>query len=285
VSNEQCERTRSSVTIANLTERSETRGSTPLCSTKQAHRADESAFYFDFFRNFTFMMGFHIIKNIICKKEADGLNLLQLLAEIFHPSVQTTAVVFPIAILAIETDEDANRIEELYLKHKRLLYKIAWSYFEQPEDVEDAVGDAILNVCQYAEKFRPENCNNPKEYLLSIMGNVCRTRIMKSNRWDRLIDYIVTSESIEDIPDDEDPFSSIFDYSDAIALLDDFEELSDVERDLIQMKFLDSMSYQEMADIFQKSEAAVRSAVCRAKQHLRRLAQNRKEKENEPEDE
>ena len=182
---------------------------------------------------------------------------------------QACGVILPISILFIRNEDDRNLIIQVYTDYRFLMYRIARHYFGSNEaDIEDAISTTLKNLCQHVEKIRPENCNNLKAYVLSIIGNVCRRMVMKKNRDDALCDYSCSEDDIEKITDANDPFQTVFDHSDAMLLLESFDALSSKERILIQMKHIDKMEYREIALELGITEQASRVALHRAKRHL-----------------
>ena len=194
-----------------------------------------------------------------------GLNMTHNLGQI----AQVCGALLPISILLIRNEDDRNLIIQVYTDYRFLMYRIARHYFGSNEaDIEDAISSTLKNLCQHVEKIRPENCNNLKAYVLSIIGNVCRRMIMKKNRDDALCDYSCSEDDIEKITDANDPFQTVFDHSDAMLLLESFDALSSKERILIQMRHIDKMEYREIALELGTTEQAARVALHRAKRHL-----------------
>ena len=203
-----------------------------------------------------------------------GLNMTHNLGQI----AQVCGALLPISILLIRNEDDRNLIIQVYTDYRFLMYRIARHYFGSNEaDIEDAISSTLKNLCQHVEKIRPENCNNLKAYVLSIIGNVCRRMVMKKNRDDALCDYSCSEDDIEKIPDANDPFQTVFDHSDATLLLESFDALSSKERILIQMRHIDKMEYREIALELGITEQAARVALHRAKRHLQRIAMQRKD--------
>lgn len=182
----------------------------------------------------------------------------------------------PLAMLALQSDEDRAFVEKLYFEYRGLMYAVARKYFgNRPSDMEDAIAAALENMCAYVEDFRAVEQRNLRNYVLATIGNICRRQVMAMNKRDSLIDYAATAERTDRIPDPDDAYASVFDHADAEALLASMDALSEREKDLIRMRHMDGMTFSEMAKLLCTSEGAVRTALTRAKQRVRKMAAER----------
>lgn len=183
----------------------------------------------------------------------------------------------PIVVLALRSDDDRRFVTEIYLQCRELMYKEAKRYFGScTADIEDAMSAAVERMCLYVERFRAVEEGKMKGYVLRVIGNVCREQKMAQRARDALRDPAVSAETIENIADASDPYVSVFDHADTVALLAALSGLSEKEKDLIRLKHIDQMENSEIAERLQLSEGAVRTALSRAKRHLRDLASERK---------
>ena len=54
----------------------------------------------------------------------------------------------------IDTDDDKNQFEQLYIKYKDKMYSIAYGILHNIEDSEDAVHQAFLTIANNFEKIK-----------------------------------------------------------------------------------------------------------------------------------
>jgi len=194
----------------------------------------------------------------------------------FGVEIYSVSLWIPTGILALRNDDDRRFITEIYLEYRQLMYKVARRYFgNHTANIEDAMSAAVEQMCMYVESLRAIEKDKMKSYVLRVTGNVCRKQIMAHHMQDALKAYSASAETIESIPDSDDPYASVFDHSDAVALLESFAGLSEREKDLIRLRHIDQQEYSDMARSLHMSEGAVRTALARAKQHLRALASKR----------
>lgn len=155
------------------------------------------------------------------------------------------------------------------------MYHVARKYFsDKPDELEDVIETALERMCQYIVKLREVPSNKIQAYVVLIVENVCRTRLRKiiSERDMHMVQYddTVLSESGEHITD---PLETVFDYADTKTLLVSFKGLSQRDQDIIWMRHVDQMEYSEMAAVLGMQEAAVRTALSRARAKLEKTAQ------------
>jgi len=167
---------------------------------------------------------------------------------------------------------------EIYHKYRGMLYRVASEYFrENPAAVEDAVSTALAQMCRYVERLREVNEAKMGGYILSLIRNVCRRQYARQKKLEALMDLWFDPDAIDEIPDTKDPYATAFDYRNAIDLLNALKGLKQWEKELIRMRYIDQMEYSEMAELLNRPEASVRSALYRAKAHARKIAMERKD--------
>lgn len=77
---------------------------------------------------------------------------------------------------------------------------------------------------------------------------------------------------LEHIVDEDAYHDIILSKFNAIELLDSFKQLSDRDKELIRMRHIDLMDYDEIAETLNISLPTARTAVFRAKQRLEKIA-------------
>lgn len=189
---------------------------------------------------------------------------------------QPASILFPIAILSLKSNEDKAFVEKLYFEYRELMYMAAQRYLgSQLLDIEDAISSAVVNMCIYVEKLRAVDQANLRSYVLATINNACLRQLKAKNRQNAFVDYSATPDLIENIPSPADTYTSVFDEADAKSLLDSFQFLSDREKDLIRMRHIDKMEFEEIAKLLSMSTGAVRTALTRAKQRIRKMAKTK----------
>lgn len=187
-----------------------------------------------------------------------------------------SAASVPFAVLMLTSDEDRQFVEQLYFEYRGLMYFVAGRYFgHNNAEIEDAISSVIENMCKYVDDFRAVECNKLKSYVFSSIENVCRRRLRELGKQRMYRDDGATQETIERIPDTADIYASVFAYADARTLLDELDGLSERDKELLWMRHVEKLTFAEIANRLGMTEQAVRTALTRAKQRVRKRAAER----------
>ncbi|WP_156766558.1 RNA polymerase sigma-70 factor [Mycobacterium sp. E2327] len=152
--------------------------------------------------------------------------------------------------------------EQAFVEHRKLLFAIAYRILGSAADAEDVAQDAWL---KWSAADRGQVAD-PKAYLSRIVSNLSMERLRSTRRqretyvgpW--LPEPILTSE---DTAEDVAAAESV-----SMAMLVVLETLSPLERAVFVLKEVFDFSYAEIASAVERSEAAVRQAGHRARNHV-----------------
>jgi RNA polymerase sigma-70 factor (ECF subfamily) len=152
--------------------------------------------------------------------------------------------------------------EDTFVEHRKLLFAIAYRILGSAADAEDVVQVAWL---KWSAADRGQVAD-PKAYLSRIVSNLSMERL-RSSRHKRetyvgpwLPEPILTgADTAEDVAAAE---------SVSMAMLVVLETLSPLERAVFVLKEVFDFSYAEIAAAVERSEAAVRQAGHRARNHV-----------------
>ncbi|TVT54648.1 RNA polymerase sigma-70 factor [Amycolatopsis rhizosphaerae] len=159
--------------------------------------------------------------------------------------------------------ESSERDQQVFHRHRPLLFSVAYRVLGTAADAEDAVQDAWI---KWSAADRSQVAD-PKAYLTRIVSNLALERL-RSARHKRetyvgpwLPEPILTSgDSAESVVDAE---------SVSMAMLVVLETLSPLERAVFVLKEVFGFSHAEIAEAVERSEAAVRQAAHRAREQVR----------------
>jgi RNA polymerase sigma-70 factor (ECF subfamily) len=152
--------------------------------------------------------------------------------------------------------------QQVFDEHRRLLFSVAYRVLGTAADAEDAVQDAWLKWSA-ADRSRVAD---PKAYLTRIVSNEALERL-RSARHKRetyvgpwLPEPILTGGDASE--------TALAGESVSMALLVVLETLSPLERAVFVLKEVFAFGYGEIAEMVDRSEAAVRQAGHRARAHV-----------------
>ncbi|WP_328890982.1 RNA polymerase sigma-70 factor [Streptomyces sp. NBC_00316] len=161
------------------------------------------------------------------------------------------------------TDLSEDLDQQVFHQHRNLLFSVAYRLLSTAADAEDAVQDAWI---KWSSADRSQVAD-PKAYLTRIVSNLALERL-RSTRHKRetyvgpwLPEPILTSRDTAEAVADAESVS--------MAMLVVLETLSPLERAVFVLKEVFGFSHAEIAEAVERSEAAVRQAAHRAREHVR----------------
>lgn len=132
------------------------------------------------------------------------------------------------------------------------LYKIAWSYVYNHQDIEDAFQNTIIKVYENIESLKETKYF--ETWFISILINECRQGLRNRNR------EILKEEIIFD-----DSYNDDYDFFQEINLIDG------IYREVIILKYISGYSQEEISKILDIPIGTVKSRIYRGLRDLRGL--------------
>lgn len=179
----------------------------------------------------------------------------------------------PAAIAAGSTDPDADLVaqakkelpnrtqayEALMRKYEKLLYRVCYRIMGNTHDAEDVFQDVMVKAYNGLVKF--EQRSSFKTWLFTIAHNTCYssiTRIAKAREFKRIVE--------NDLNED----SQVFKMSDAEIESERMLSILSVEdRELLTLKYVVELKFDEIAQIFDLGVSAVKMRIYRAVELLK----------------
>lgn len=152
--------------------------------------------------------------------------------------------------------------DDSFLRHRNLLFTVAYEMLGSAADAEDVVQDAWLRW----REIDPATVRDPRAYLVRIVTRQAlnhlrgRSRLRETYVGEWLPEPLLTSP---DVADDVELAESV-----SIAMLTVLETLGPTERVVFVLREVFDVPYAEIADALGKSTAAVRQIAHRAKEHV-----------------
>jgi len=156
------------------------------------------------------------------------------------------------------TESDLAKFEGLALPHLDAAYTLARYLLRDPHNAEDAVQEAFLRALKYFGSYRG---GDPKAWILAIVRNECRSRGARTKIFEEFNEELHSDESVT---------------SDALALETEAKETVREALDLLPIEFrevivlreIQGLSYQEIADILKAPIGTIMSRLSRGRARL-----------------
>ncbi|MBR7008823.1 MAG: sigma-70 family RNA polymerase sigma factor [Ruminococcus sp.] len=168
----------------------------------------------------------------------------------------------PMIYMALVDESDLPDFEQLYIKYKQQLYRVAFSILHNEQDSEDALQNAFINIANNFKKISEIPCNELTAYLVIICRNAA-INIYNTNKTiaqrTAALDETVTSEDVIACADDKE------------ALIQAIKQLPQEYKDIIFLYELRDFSAKETAKLLGISENLVRVKAHRARKMLKSI--------------
>ena len=162
---------------------------------------------------------------------------------------------------------DRDALSELISRYSRRLRYFIGHLSDSPEMTEDIFQDTWVRVIGKMHTLR--NIESFTTWLYRIARNTAFQQLRRKKRSYELDDNLL-------VPDE--PPSDVFSPEDAARIHDGLKRLHPVHREVLALRFLEQMSYQQVADVLGCNLNTVKSRIFYAKLALRKEMEAKNEK-------
>jgi len=175
-------------------------------------------------------------------------------------------------------DGGEQAFNRLVLKYQQAAYNVALGLLGNREDALEAAQDAFLRVYKNVHKFK-WNCAF-KTWLHTIVLNLARSKYRKIKRQKEVISHSTNSpvkyrdgsETAVEVPDKKlSPEKGAVDSEIRERIRAGLEALAPDFREIMVLRYIDDLTYDEIAEILKINQGTVKSRIHRARQELKKL--------------
>ena len=171
-------------------------------------------------------------------------------------------------LLGGESEEDKKKIAELYEKYKYDCLHTALKITRSQDIAEDALHDAFISVINHKEKILQLSNKEFRSMILVVVKNKC-IDIMRKRKY-------ISDIPLDDLADELDSGGTAVDMSviqqeQFQMMINYLSQIDEVSRTVLQMKYVNSMSYRQIGEELGMSAKQVENYLTRAKTKVRRL--------------
>lgn len=182
---------------------------------------------------------------------------------------------------------DTLAYQELYDEYVEKIGGIARSYLGI-DDVEDVVQEVFIKIYKNIKKFRGDSSLSTWIYRITV--NVCKDMLGKKHRRKEVLTSFGEEEddeknNIKEPADDLQPSDVLMRTLSAEEILKAIDSLSKEDRLLINLREIEEMSYEQIAEIMDKPVGTVKSRLHYARERLKGILEERLGIEGEVSDE
>lgn len=179
-------------------------------------------------------------------------------------------IMFPAAIVMMDDEDNRSFMEQLYIQHRYLLFKVAYDTVGDPQIAEDMVSEACMLFIENIEILRKLNICKQRAYIVSTIKHVSVDYVRKRNSQGRR-QFFVGEEKAFDIPEQDQMEDELIRQAEGQAIRQALKKIHRSERDLLQMKYFDLMSDAEIAERLHIAKNSVRYYLTKARRSLKSI--------------
>ncbi len=154
-----------------------------------------------------------------------------------------------------------NDFNNIWIPLAERFYRVAFHLLESGQDAEDAVQELYLKL--WAARSSLGGIRNPFAYGVSILKNICIDRIRRQSA--RKTEPLDKAPQLETAPG-----QGRSEMKDTLRyLLGEMEKLPPNQRDVLKMRAVDGLEYEEISQRTGLSQVHVRVLVAKARKTLR----------------
>ena len=159
-----------------------------------------------------------------------------------------------IFICYVMSDEQIDFVNKLFSKMNAKMYNISFNIIRDKHDAEEALSQTFLKIMDNIEKISALPCPQIEPYCVIILKNETINIIRKRKKvvYIENVDYFDQDSKEYDI--EEDYLKTI----DSQELLSCINKLSDVEKNLIHLRYVNEMGFKEIAELLDITEEAAK---------------------------
>lgn len=158
--------------------------------------------------------------------------------------------------------------DKLYKENFEAVRKVCFSYLKNQEDADDATQDTFFKASQSLDSFNDDSAVST--WLIRIAKNVCSDKLSARKKEQKM--YTSTSDGQElwsdSYQDVATPEAILEAEQNAGAMSDAFTQLNDKTREVMSLRFVDELTYKEIAEKLDVPVGTVRTWLHRGRVHL-----------------
>lgn len=158
---------------------------------------------------------------------------------------------------------DAAAIENFVQTYQQDVYRLALSILDDPSEAEDATQEALLSALRSLNSFH--GASSLKTWLYSITVNVCRNRLQRHKRHERLTQTLGEVLRVRSTPSVEE---DAIQHETNEKLWHMIHSMDEKHRIPVVLRYYHDLSVAEIAHILQIPEGTVHSRLNHARRQL-----------------
>lgn len=181
-------------------------------------------------------------------------------------------IMITIAIItSIKDENERSFIEELYIKHNKVMWKYAMSLTKNKDEADELIQISFEKIIRCIDAVKEINCCKIDYYMVSIVRNSYNTLLRKKYNEKENIKYI-DSDELADL-EAHDDYESVLEKNSTSDIISALENMPDKYKMVLKLKYVHEFEDEQIAKTIGVQTNSVRMYKTRA---LRMLAERLK---------
>lgn len=169
----------------------------------------------------------------------------------------------PIILSAVESPRDQDFLYQLYSKYQRLMFSTARKYLTDPQEVEDAVQDALVKMIEIVAKLQEmDRCTLPAMVVIIVRNTSIDHAKHLNVKKKHAVPLSESSDVVSEAPS-LDELAILGERSSALHNI--WPRLSEDDQLLLYGKYVIGLSDQELARLIGCKPNSIRMKLTRAR--------------------
>mgnify|MGYP001042071400 FL=1 len=174
-------------------------------------------------------------------------------------------------ITSIKDENERSFIEELYIKHNKVMWKYAMSLTKNKDEADELIQISFEKIIRCIDAVKEINCCKMDSYMVSIVRNSYNTLLRKKYKEKENIKYI-DSDELADL-EAHDDYESVLEKNSTSDIISALENMPDKYKMVLKLKYVHEFEDEQIAKTIGVQTNSVRMYKTRA---LRMLAERLK---------
>jgi RNA polymerase sigma-70 factor (ECF subfamily) len=171
----------------------------------------------------------------------------------------------PLLLIALDGRQEHLKIADIYEEYRQLCMAVAMNFLKNDVLAQDVLHETFVSIIKHKETFFSLKCSEMPSWIVTITKHKCLDLLRKQNRMsDMPIDDIAERPS-EDIA----PYEYVANKEGFEALVGFISELGESYKTVLELKYIHSLSNDEIASVLDISKKNVEMRLYRGKAKLK----------------
>ncbi|MDO5405771.1 MAG: sigma-70 family RNA polymerase sigma factor [Eubacteriales bacterium] len=169
-------------------------------------------------------------------------------------------------VFVFDTQDECDKFIRLYELYGKTVYYTISRFVQDPYLIEDLSQDIYLKIAEHLDAVDLDDYIKSRNYIITIARNYCKNHLRNTSK---ILETPL--DSADCLPDDqEEILDQMIQKEEVHRLTQMVHELDDIYKSVLELKFVNGFSNDEIASFLKLKKKTVEMRIYRANQILRK---------------